>query len=108
MYPSLNTKIVLLPFSLALLLVIAACSSSTPQAAGPPPRPVVPVSVAVASQETVPLQIRVVGNVEAASTVQIKSKVAGELTAVKFAEGANVNKGDLLFEIDPRPYREAL
>lgn len=49
-----------------------------------------------------------VGNVEAASTVQIKSQVAGELMAVKLNEGANVNNGDLLFEIDPRPYREAL
>jgi multidrug efflux system membrane fusion protein len=69
---------------------------------------VVPVSVAVASQEQVPLQIKVVGNVEPAATVQIKSQVAGELVSVKFNEGANVNKGELLFQIDPRPYREAL
>jgi multidrug efflux system membrane fusion protein len=40
--------------------------------------------------------------------VQVKSQVPGELMAVRFKEGGDVNKGDLLFEIDPRPYKEAL
>lgn len=54
------------------------------------------------------MQVKVVGNVEPVATIQIKSQVAGELTSVKFTEGGNVNKGDLLFEIDSRPYKEAL
>jgi len=70
--------------------------------------PPVPVSVAVAAEEAVPVQIRAIGTVEPSSTVQIKSQVAGELTSVRFAEGRDVKKGDLLFEIDARPYREAL
>lgn len=70
--------------------------------------PPVPVSVAVAAEEAVPVQIRAIGTVEPSSTVQIKSQVAGELMSVRFAEGRDVSKGDLLFEIDPRPYRDAL
>ena len=95
----------LLP-ALAGALVLAGCSSPKTQSAGAPPP--VPVSVAVATQEPVPVEIHGVGTVEAFATVQVKSQIAGELLSVKFVEGGNVSKGDLLFEIDPRPYREAL
>ena len=78
------------------------------QPAGGPGAGTVPVSVAVAEQKPVPLEVRAVGSAEAFSTVQIKSQIAGELLSVRFTEGADVNKGDLLFEIDPRPYQEAL
>jgi len=70
--------------------------------------PPVPVTIATAASESVPQEIRVVGSVEPSSTVQIKSQVAGELTQVRFTEGQNVEKGQLLFEIDARPYEEAL
>ncbi len=70
--------------------------------------PPVPVSVAVAAEESVPVEIRAIGTVEPSSTVQIKSQVAGELMSVHFTEGRDVHKDDLLFEIDPRPYRDAL
>ncbi|HWC96594.1 MAG TPA: efflux RND transporter periplasmic adaptor subunit [Candidatus Sulfopaludibacter sp.] len=70
--------------------------------------PAVPVSVAKAVQESVPTEIRVVGNGEASSVVQVKSQIAGELISVNFAEGQNVSKGELLFRIDPRPYEDAL
>jgi membrane fusion protein, multidrug efflux system len=73
--------------------------------AAPPP---VPVSVAQATEEMVPIQVRAVGNVEAYSSVGVKAQVGGPLLSVKFAEGANVAAGDLLFEIDSRPFREAL
>jgi multidrug efflux system membrane fusion protein len=56
----------------------------------------------------VPIQVRAVGNVEPYSSVGVKSQVGGQLLSVKFAEGASVNAGDLLFEIDPRPFQEAL
>ncbi len=76
---------------------------------GPPGgMPPVPVSVAVADQESVPIELRAVGTVEPSITVQVKSQIAGELFKVDFVEGADVKKGDLLFEIDPRPYQEAL
>jgi membrane fusion protein, multidrug efflux system len=70
--------------------------------------PPVPVSVEPAVQESVPIEVRAVGNVEPYSSVQVKAQVGGPLLSVRFTEGANVNKGDLLFEIDPRPFREAL
>ena len=70
--------------------------------------PVVPVSVAKVSQESVPTELKVVGTVEASAIVQVKSQVAGELMSVHFTEGQNVAKGDLLFEIDPQPFDDAL
>jgi len=73
--------------------------------AGPP---VVPVSLAKATRESIATEIRVIGTVEASAIVQIKSQIGGELTEVHFTEGQNVNKGDLLFQIDPRPYEDAL
>jgi len=73
--------------------------------AGMPPTP---VSVAKVSQESVPADLKVVGTVEASAIVQVKSQVAGELMTTHFTEGQNVTKGDLLLEIDPRPYEDAL
>jgi multidrug efflux system membrane fusion protein len=70
--------------------------------------PVVPVSLAKATRESIPTEIRVIGTVEASAIVQIKSQIGGELTEVHFTEGQNVNQGDLLFQIDPRPYDDAL
>jgi multidrug efflux system membrane fusion protein len=64
--------------------------------------------VAAATEESLPVEIRAVGAGEASETVQIKSQIAGELLRTHFVEGGEVGKGDLLFEIDPRPYREAL
>lgn len=69
---------------------------------------IVPVTVAQAESENVPVEIRVVGTVEPSSRVEIKSMVAGEITKIGFTEGQDVRQGDLLFEIDPRPYQEAL
>jgi membrane fusion protein, multidrug efflux system len=96
--------------SLAIFLFIfAVACSSTPQAqSGPPVMPPVPVTTGQAVQESVPIQIRTVGTAEPSLTVEVKSQVAGPLMNVKFSEGANVNQGDLLFEIDARPFREAL
>jgi multidrug efflux system membrane fusion protein len=87
-------------------LLLAGCGKQ--QAQGPMGMGPVPVSVAVAAEEAVPVQVRAIGTVEPSSTVQIKSQVAGELLSVRFTEGREVAKGDLLFEIDARPYREAL
>lgn len=89
-----------------LALFAGACKTREVRSAGPPPA--VPVSVAVATQQSVPDEIRAIGTVEPSATVQIKSQIAGELTAVHFTEGANVNQGELLIEIDPRPYQEAV
>lgn len=87
--------------------IVSGCSSPEAQP-NRPAFPPVPVAVAQATEETVPIQIRTVGTVEAFSTVEVKAQVAGPLMSVRFTEGATVNQGDLLFEIDSRPFREAL
>jgi multidrug efflux system membrane fusion protein len=71
-------------------------------------REAVPVLVVTAMQKAMPLQIRAVGNVEAYSTVSVKSQVTGVLTQAHFKEGQDVKKGQLLFTIDPRPFEAAL
>lgn len=88
-----------------LTALLSGCSNK--QAAAPPPAPV-PVQVARVTQKTVPVELRAIGAAEAVSTVSIKSKVAGELTAVHFREGQDVRKGDLLFQIDRQPFEVAL
>src|SRR5215467_13724696 len=93
--------------TIALVFFFAGCSSPHAQS-GPPVFPPVPVTTGQAVEETVPIQIRSVGTAEPYSTVEVKSPVAGPLMKVNFAEGANVRQGDLLFEIDSRPFREAL
>jgi multidrug efflux system membrane fusion protein len=87
--------------------LLCGCTAPKVQSAGGGPPPV-PVSVAVATQETAPVEVHAIGTVEPSSIVQVKSQIAGELNSVHFVEGADVNKGDLLFKIDPRPYEEAL
>lgn len=71
-------------------------------------RGAVPVLVATATQKAMPVQIRAVGNVEAYSTVSVKSQVTGVLTQAHFKEGQDVKKGQLLFTIDPRPLEAVL
>jgi membrane fusion protein, multidrug efflux system len=68
----------------------------------------VPVNVAAAQQQTVPVRLNAIGNVEAFSTVSLKARVDGQIVEVKFAEGQAVRKGEVLFRIDPRPYQAAL
>ena len=70
--------------------------------------PAVPVTVAAAMQETVPIRLQAIGNVEPFQTVAIKARVDGQIVAVNFREGDPVKKGAILFRIDPRPYEAAL
>jgi multidrug efflux system membrane fusion protein len=70
--------------------------------------PAVPVTAAAAVQKDVPIQLRPIGNVESYSSIPVKAQIAGELVAIHFKEGQDVKKGELLFEIDRRPYEQAL
>src|SRR2546423_710620 len=69
---------------------------------------VVPVEVAAVTQQDVPIQIKSIGNVEAMTTVAVRSQVEGALLRVAFMPGQEVKKGDLLFTIDPRPLQAQL
>jgi len=64
--------------------------------------------VAQVTKQDIPLELRAIGNVEAQASVAVKSRVAGMIKRVAFTEGQDVKKGDLLFEIDPAPFEEAL
>jgi multidrug efflux system membrane fusion protein len=68
----------------------------------------VPVMVVRVLQDTVPVRVNAIGNVEAFSTVSVKARVDGQIVDVNMREGAAVKKGDVLFRIDPRPYEAAL
>ena len=68
----------------------------------------VPVVTAVATSKNVPIEIQVVGNVEARSVVSIRPQVSGQLTNVFINDGDYVKKGDKLFTIDARPFEGQL
>lgn len=87
------------PTAVLAVFVGAACSKD------PPPRqPTIPVSVAAVQSSMVPYVIRQNGVVEPMQTVAVESQVTGILNKVTFAEGKNVRAGQVLFQIDARPY----
>ncbi len=90
--------------SFALLL----CASCTAKKEKPKAKPPVPVKLAQAVQKDVPLQIKAIGNVEAYTSVAIKSQVNGQIARIHFTEGSDVEKGALLISIDPEPFQAVL
>jgi multidrug efflux system membrane fusion protein len=98
--------------SMVLLLAAAVVAGCSDRATGTPARapgpPAVPVTVAEVVQKDVPVQVTAVGNVQAYTTVSVKSQIAGQVLMVGFREGQDVRKGDVLFTIDPRPLQAAL
>ncbi|PZV11133.1 MAG: efflux RND transporter periplasmic adaptor subunit [Leptolyngbya sp.] len=63
---------------------------------------VTPVTVATVTRQTVPVQLKTIGTVQATSTVSVTSQASGRITGVYFKKGQRVQKGDLLFTIDDR------
>lgn len=70
--------------------------------------PMSPVQAATATQQTVPRYLSGLGTATAANTVTVTSRVDGQLMAIHFTEGQQVKAGDLLAEIDPRPFQVQL
>ena len=68
----------------------------------------VPVTVTTVSTRDVPVELQVIGNVEAYSAIALKAQVSGEITKAYFQEGDYVKKGDRLFTIDPRAMQAQL
>jgi multidrug efflux system membrane fusion protein len=101
-------KFLVFPLAIVATGLSFGCKSQVAQSAARPMVPSVPVTVAIVSLQSVPVQVRVVGTVEPSEKVEIKSTIAGEITAVKFTEGQEIRQGDLLFEIDSRPYVTAV
>jgi len=90
-----------------LLAAAAACSRGGDERAAAGPRPV-PVRAAPAAEKDVPVEIRAVGRIEANRSVSIRAQVSGPLVGVHFTDGQQVREGQLLVEIDRRPYAAAL
>jgi membrane fusion protein, multidrug efflux system len=70
--------------------------------------PTVPVTVASVMQKSMPIEIRVIGAVEAYSVVSVHAQITGQLNAVNFKEGDDVQKDQVLFTLDKRPLEAAL
>ena len=87
----------------SVLLVLVACTD--PKKAK---STTVPVSVAHVEQRDVPYEIDATGTVEPLQTVSVSAQVGGILTHIDFKEGDDVKQGQVLFQIDPRPFQAAL
>jgi RND family efflux transporter MFP subunit len=85
------------------LLFLAACGRTAPPAAPPPG-----VTVAEVLEQEINEWDEFSGRIEAVGAVEIRPRVSGYIERVAFAEGKEVNKGDVLFIIDPRPYEAEL
>jgi membrane fusion protein, multidrug efflux system len=92
---------------LAAAILLASCTKKGPTGAQAAMMMMmmqaVPVRAVPAVATDVPLEVSGVGNVEAVATVDVKSRVAGQVLRVNFQEGQDVRQGELLFEIDPEP-----
>lgn len=100
--------VVLIAASAGAALGLIACSRGTAKAdgtSGPPPVAVRLVSAAVADS---PLEIAAIGNVEAIASVDVKSRITAPVTRVYFAEGQEVKKDDLLFDMDAETYNRQI
>ena len=106
----MKRKICNLLLATLLALSLSACSDEKKQkAAAPPPEPP-PLSVeyVVAKEEPIPIWLEYTGKTAASKRIQVRARVAGILEKVLFKEGALVEKGQKLFEIEKNAFQEAL
>src|SRR5205807_1011261 len=94
---------------LGWVLLLSGCpdkpKAAGGRAAGGGPAPVVVTKV---QRKVVPLTLDAIGAVEPSRTTAVRSQVTGILLKINFQEGQDVQQGDLLFEIDPRPFQNAV
>jgi len=106
------TVIAILLLAVGVALYLGTARGSIPfltPAATPRPPPIpVPVSATVAQRQDVPIYLTGLGTVQAYNSVLVKSRVDGQIVKINFSEGKDVRTGDVLVEIDPRPYQAAL
>ncbi|MCH9616749.1 MAG: Multidrug resistance protein MdtA [Chlamydiia bacterium] len=93
-----NLLLLLLPF-----FFFVSCKKAE-QKKEPLPR----VEVGLVEKKTIPIGLNAVGHCTAYNSAEIKAQVEGVLQTIHYTEGGQVNKGDLLFTIDPRPYQATL
>ena len=96
---------------IAALVTLTACSgdpAAPTDTKAAPVREAVPVGVTTAVTKSVPLQVRANGTVQAMTAVTINSQVDGEVAGIHFTEGQDVQRDDLLFTLDQRPFEATL
>ena len=99
------STLVALILLLVIWVIVRAVSKPKPKPAAPAP---IPVTLAPVTLGNIDVYLDALGTVTPVYTVTVASRVAGEITEVKFKEGQVVKKNDLLAVIDPRPYVAAL
>jgi len=88
---------------------LGACSDKNgAQAEAKKTPPSVPVLVAQVVEKSMPLRLHAIGNVETIASVAVKARVDGQITHVHVRDGQDVAAGDLLFQLDPKPYQSQL
>jgi len=98
----------ILIIGLVVVLVIVGLAYKFKKKPQPPAQHGVPVLVGKTVQKAMPLIIETIGTIEAYKSITVFSRVMGQLVQIHFKEGQDVRKGDMLFTIDPNPYREKL
>jgi len=93
---------------LANLLMVGGCASKPAKSESMQMEFRVPVTVSKAIAKSVPVQVEVIGNVEAYSNVSVRTQIAGEIERAYFTQGQDVKKGQLLFTLDRRPFQATL
>lgn len=93
---------------LAGTVIFLSCAACTVKKEKPAAKPPIPVKTAQAMQKDVPVRVKAIGNVEAYTSVAVKSQVNGQITRIHFTEGSTVEKGSLLISIDPEPFQATL
>lgn len=83
-------------------------NGAAPSAAASPPSPGIPVTAGVARAQDVPVYAQGLGTVQAINTVNVKTRVDGQIIRAFFTQGQEVKQNDPLFLIDPRPFQAAL
>ena len=99
---SRGLRLALLLAPVMFAVVLSACTKTVAQQGPPPPAQ---VTVATVVERNVTEWDEFTGRLQAVDSVEVRPRVSGYVSAVRFSEGAMVRKGDLLFQIDPRPFQ---
>src|SRR5262245_20019427 len=97
------TSFLALLVTLLPIVLLQACAQTSAQEPAEPPPP--EVTTAEGPSREVTEYDEFTGRLEAVNTVAVRPRVSGYVSSVRFREGAIVKRGDLLFQIDPRPFQ---